>query len=129
MVPWYVSAIVVPYCGCLPSVPWDPTRVASVGGPRGEEFVQLAQRLNGSRTAPVHVGHRQFYRADYAVHKTATWSAHVRMFSTRSINTECIAHENKQGRHMGEGVTLTYVRVRRACACLWYSVDLSAVEW
>ncbi len=93
-------------------VPWAPSTVASVGGRRGAEFVQLAQRLNHTRAQPLRAGHRQFFRADYAVHRTDNWSAHVRTFSTRTLNTECIAHENKQGRHLGAGVTLTCVSSR-----------------
>jgi len=90
------------------TIPWDPATVAAVGGPRADEFAQLARRLNHSRSAPLSVGHRQFFRGDYAVHRTETWSVHVRTFSTRTINTECIAHENKQGKHLGAGVTFVY---------------------
>lgn len=89
-------------------VPWDPALLATVGGARGAEFAQLARRLNHSRTTPLATGHRQFYRGDYAVHRESTWSAHVRTFSTRTINTECIAHENKLGKHLGAGATFLY---------------------
>lgn len=78
--------------------------------------LSLAHRLSGAasdrnQNVSVSTTHavRAFWKADYIV---STWengyTNTLRMFSDRTLNTECIAEENTRGKHMGAGALYTY---------------------
>jgi hypothetical protein len=52
---------------------------------------------------------RVFWKSDYVVHKGADYTVTLRMVSNRTLNTECIAHENRHGKHLGAGAMFWYV--------------------
>ncbi|EGD79387.1 hypothetical protein PTSG_09797 [Salpingoeca rosetta] len=53
-----------------------------------------------------------FYDSDYVVHHRPTFFASVRMFSNRTINTECVNSENLRGRDLADAVLNVYVTGR-----------------
>lgn len=59
---------------------------------------------NASAPAAAAPGHWHYWTSDYAVHKRAGWSAHLRMFSTRTAPTECGNGENLLGMYEAAGV-------------------------
>eukprot|EP00051_Salpingoeca_urceolata_P035953 m.32148 g.32148 ORF g.32148 m.32148 type:complete len:778 (-) comp9953_c0_seq2:121-2454(-) len=78
--------------------------------PNAPEFSAFLDRLKGD--APVGSVNKHFYDSDYIVHHRPSFSVTVRMFSNRTINTECINDENKQGRTLADGLTATYITGR-----------------
>ncbi|WP_194244056.1 polysaccharide lyase family 8 super-sandwich domain-containing protein [Nonomuraea phyllanthi] len=72
--------------------------LASAGGPRADELRAFA----GGALPPQ--GTRAFWRSDYlAVHRP-TWSAAVKLSSTRTALSECCNDEGLRGRHLCDGV-------------------------
>jgi carotenoid cleavage dioxygenase-like enzyme len=70
--------------------------------PRGQELMAFGQCLyNASAcTRPSQTHH--FFDSDYLVHQRANATVTLRMFSNRTINTECVNDENLQGRDLGK---------------------------
>lgn len=102
--------------------------------PRWPEFMALARRLNGSTPAPPAeefesetgalgvgigicerpggpgCGSKVFHLADYVVHAGPGFTVTLKMTSNRTMNTECIAGENKKARHLGHGTRFIHKR-------------------
>eukprot|EP00039_Didymoeca_costata_P029966 m.27288 g.27288 ORF g.27288 m.27288 type:complete len:1346 (-) comp7881_c0_seq2:208-4245(-) len=76
---------------------------------KGKYFAEkLSQRLNGRPTILTN-SNRMFWKADYMIHSSSIgFTVTMRMFSTRTLNTECIAEENTKGKHMGAGSVYLY---------------------
>ena len=55
---------------------------------------------------------RSFWKADYAVFRGPFGFATLKTFSTRTLNTECIANENRKGRHLGASTLWLYPPLR-----------------
>ena len=82
--------------------------------PRQEEYRDwlrsLAPAPAGEREAsPTLVGNRHYWRSDYMVHHRPGWTASVRMFSDRLINTELVNAEGKKSHHLADGANLLYL--------------------
>ncbi|KAF9015214.1 polysaccharide lyase family 8 protein [Cyathus striatus] len=56
------------------------------------------------------VGNRMFYANDYMVHRGTKYVTTVKMFSSRTKNTECTNSQNPLGFHLADGVVYTYQR-------------------
>lgn len=89
---------------------WDPALLRQIGGDRQKSLDALAARLDGTSHIPVNLGDKHFWKSDYHVYRALSgrYSVSVRTYSNRSLNTECIAHENKLGKHLGTGSTFLY---------------------
>ncbi|KAI0078908.1 polysaccharide lyase family 8 protein [Panus rudis PR-1116 ss-1] len=55
-------------------------------------------------------GNRMFYANDYMVHRGPGYVTSVKMFSTRTQNTECLNGQNQFGFHLSDGTVYTYIR-------------------
>ncbi|GLB36185.1 putative polysaccharide lyase family 8, N terminal alpha-helical domain [Lyophyllum shimeji] len=55
-------------------------------------------------------GNRMFYANDYMVHRGHNYVSTVKMFSSRTQNTECVNSQNPLGFHLADGAVHTYVR-------------------
>ncbi|KAL9716212.1 hypothetical protein Ac2012v2_000658 [Leucoagaricus gongylophorus] len=55
-------------------------------------------------------GNRMFYDNDYMVHRGKSYVSTVKMFSTRTQNTECINSQNPFGFHLSDGAHYTYLK-------------------
>lgn len=65
---------------------------------RSSEIQQYAARIYGAQPRPPPlVLNRLYYDSDYMVHHRAAYTATVRVFSNRTINSECVNTENLQG--------------------------------
>eukprot|EP00937_MAST-01D_sp_MAST-1D-sp2_P000711 g711.t1 len=113
-------------------ITWPPGMFASLprSMPRRAELLALGARLNGSHASAAiapPAGSRHFWKADYFVHRMAprrtvgqakatdpssAATLTLRMTSTRTLNTECIAHENTQGKHLGHGALFLHAAAR-----------------
>lgn len=81
---------------------------------RASEIQDFAHRIYGTQPAPPPlVLNRLYYDSDYMVHHRAAYTATVRFFSNRTINSECVNTENLQGEE-GGGME---VCVAGRCAC------------
>ncbi|KAK7058939.1 hypothetical protein VNI00_001563 [Paramarasmius palmivorus] len=54
-------------------------------------------------------GNRFFYVNDYMVHRGENYLSTVKMFSTRTQNTECTNSQNPLGFHLADGVHYNYI--------------------
>ncbi|KAF7964854.1 hypothetical protein HWV62_2113, partial [Athelia sp. TMB] len=55
-------------------------------------------------------GNRMFYDNDYMVHRGPGYITTVKMFSTRTQNTECTNSQNPFGFHLSDGTVYTYLQ-------------------
>ncbi|OBZ79298.1 Chondroitinase-AC, partial [Grifola frondosa] len=55
-------------------------------------------------------GNRMFYNNDYMVHRGPGYVTTLRMYSSRTKNTECTNLENPLGFHLADGVLYTYLQ-------------------
>ncbi|KXN89990.1 Chondroitinase-AC [Leucoagaricus sp. SymC.cos] len=56
------------------------------------------------------IGNCMFYDNDYMVHRGKNYVSTVKMFSTRTENTECVNSQNPLGFHLADGVHYTYLQ-------------------
>ncbi|KZP04685.1 polysaccharide lyase family 8 protein, partial [Athelia psychrophila] len=56
------------------------------------------------------VGNRMFYANDYMVQRGSGYVTTVKMYSTRTKNTECTNSENPLGFHLSDGTVYTYLQ-------------------
>nr|VWO96784.1 Hyaluronate lyase (EC (Hyaluronidase) (HYase) [Ganoderma boninense] len=54
-------------------------------------------------------GNRMFYANDYMVHRGNGYVTTLKMFSSRTLNTECINSENPFGFHLSDGTLYTHM--------------------
>ncbi|KAK0465141.1 polysaccharide lyase family 8 protein [Desarmillaria tabescens] len=55
-------------------------------------------------------GNRMFYTNDYMVHRGEQYVSTLRMFSSRTKNTECTNSQNPFGFHLSDGALYTYLK-------------------
>jgi chondroitin AC lyase len=85
----------------------SPFFLSQVPGPRASEFKDFASWLQTGK--PAWTGSHVFWKGDYVTHRASRFDASVRMFSTRTLNSECVNDEGKLSLHMADGVTNYYV--------------------
>lgn len=73
-----------------------------IGAPRKSEFINFRKHLQGNADGAL-TGDKHFWVSDYHTHRTAGYSASVRMWSTHTNGTEEIHGENIQGRYLPYG--------------------------
>ncbi|KAF8807439.1 polysaccharide lyase family 8 protein [Phlegmacium glaucopus] len=56
------------------------------------------------------IGNRMFYANDYMVHRGRNYVSTLKMYSSRTRNTECTNSQNPKGFHLSDGVLHTYLR-------------------
>ncbi|GJJ11953.1 hypothetical protein Clacol_006191 [Clathrus columnatus] len=55
------------------------------------------------------LGNRMFWNNDYMVQRGTNYTTTLRLYSTRTHNTECLNSQNPFGFHLADGTTYTYV--------------------
>ncbi|KAG6879694.1 hypothetical protein C0992_012541 [Termitomyces sp. T32_za158] len=55
-------------------------------------------------------GNRMFFTNDYMVHRGSNYVTSVKMYSSRTKNTECTNSQNPFGFHLSDGTVYTYLR-------------------
>ncbi|KAJ7103495.1 polysaccharide lyase family 8 protein [Mycena belliarum] len=55
-------------------------------------------------------GNRMFYNSDYMVHRGSQYVTTLKMYSTRTTNTECTNSANPFGFHLSDGALRTYLQ-------------------
>ena len=89
------------------AVPLRPSNLPSI---HHQAALSLARRLDGHSSVGKNAEVRAFWKGDYLVFRGAGYGATLRMLSDRTLNTECIAKENRRGRHLGTGAIFLYRR-------------------
>ncbi|KAF6765934.1 chondroitin AC lyase [Ephemerocybe angulata] len=75
-----------------------------------KRFGNLLQGASMSSANPgTLVGNKMFFANDYMVHRGSNHITTLKMYSTRTDNTECINDQNKEGFHLSDGTMYTYV--------------------
>ena len=91
-------------------VGWDPVLFAALPRtmPRWQELQQFSNFLQGKPSPPRPPLLHHFHKADYLLFRQPHYTLTVKVTSNRSMNTECIAVENRRGRHLGQGTVYVY---------------------
>ncbi|RDB19288.1 Chondroitinase-AC [Hypsizygus marmoreus] len=74
------------------------------------DFENSLSDRSSSANAGNLVGNRMFYTNDYMVHRGQNYVSTIKMWSSRTRNSECINSQNPLGFHLADGVTYTYLR-------------------
>ncbi|PFH54509.1 polysaccharide lyase family 8 protein [Amanita thiersii Skay4041] len=69
---------------------------------------QLSQDVPNANAGSL-TGNRMFYTNDYMVHRGRNYVSTMKMYSSRSKNTECTNSQNPLGFHLSDGVLHTYL--------------------
>ncbi|KAI8059771.1 galactose mutarotase-like domain-containing protein [Thamnidium elegans] len=73
----------------------------------------ITDRLNAPHTGDANqgdlVGTRYFYNADYMVHRAPNYVTTMKMYSSRTINSECLNVQNPFGFHLSDGSIFNYL--------------------
>ncbi|KAJ6647176.1 Chondroitinase-AC [Pseudolycoriella hygida] len=100
-----------------------------------EKFQEIVGRLNsGSNVNPGGlIGTRFFPVSDYMVHRGLNYVVTLKMFSTRTTNSECNNDQNPFGFHLSDGVIYTYKNGHEYTdiygAWNWYLTPGSTVDY
>ncbi|KAJ8522569.1 hypothetical protein ONZ45_g911 [Pleurotus djamor] len=90
------------------------TRVMELGQGWGSQtLIKFSQRFSqtgSNANAATLFGNRMFYANDYLVHRGSNYVTSVKMFSKRTVNTECTNTQNPLGFHLSDGVVHTYLQ-------------------
>ncbi|KAF9522787.1 polysaccharide lyase family 8 protein [Crepidotus variabilis] len=77
--------------------------------PSISSFASALQTITSSANAGSVVGNRMFFTNDYMVHRGPNYVSTLKMYSTRTLNTECVNAQNPYGFHLSDGALYTYV--------------------
>ncbi|CAL1695908.1 unnamed protein product [Somion occarium] len=71
-------------------------------------FLALSQNTTDANAGGL-TGNRMFYANDYMVHRGPGYMTSVKMFSSRTQNTECLNGQNLAGFHLSDGTVYTHL--------------------
>ncbi|KAG6842627.1 hypothetical protein C0991_000154 [Blastosporella zonata] len=78
-------------------------------------------------------GNLMFFTNDYMVHRGYNYVTTLKMFSTRTLNTECTNSQNPFGFHLADGTVYTYLRGDEyediSVAWDWYLIPGTTVDY
>ncbi|KAH9918355.1 polysaccharide lyase family 8 protein [Epithele typhae] len=91
----------------------NTTLLAELGQLWGSDIISSAASQLTSDTDNANVGsmngNRMFYDNDYMVHRGDGYVTTLRMYSSRTANTECVNVQNTVGFHLADGTVYTYL--------------------
>ncbi|KIY71594.1 polysaccharide lyase family 8 protein [Cylindrobasidium torrendii FP15055 ss-10] len=99
-----------------------------------QKFASIADQNNmdGANAGKVY-GNRMYYANDYMVQRGAGYVSTLKMYSSRTKNTECTNTQNPFGFHLSDGVMYTYQRGNEyediAAAWDWELIPGSTVDY
>ncbi|KIY52561.1 polysaccharide lyase family 8 protein [Fistulina hepatica ATCC 64428] len=73
-------------------------------------FASSLSTPSGNANAGSLIGNKMFYANDYMVHRGANYVTTLKMYSSRTQNTECTNSQNPLGFHLSDGTTYTYLQ-------------------
>jgi len=74
-----------------------------------EVYNNLVEPTNAANTGKI-IGNRNFYSNDYMVQRGPGYVSTLKMYSTRTKNTECVNSQNPLGFHLADGTLYTYLQ-------------------
>ena len=84
--------------------------MAGFDGPDQQVLQSAADRLEAGDDKSAPVGNRQYWLSDYMAHRQANYFASVRMYSTRTLDTDGLTNgENRKTHHIADGATCLMV--------------------
>lgn len=96
--------------GAAYSLPNVVATLATEPTPRQSELREFAKDLKNSSGVSVLQGNRHFWTSDYMVHRRTGYLTSVKMFSTRTLNSELVNGEGLKSAHLSDGVNFIYRR-------------------
>ncbi|CAK5268181.1 unnamed protein product [Mycena citricolor] len=89
------------------------TKIEQLGAEWGSaaltDFSSSLSQGSSSANAGSLVGNRMFFNNDYMVHRGAGYVSTLKMYSSRTRNTECTNLANPLGFHLSDGALRTYI--------------------
>ncbi|KAH8102633.1 polysaccharide lyase family 8 protein [Cristinia sonorae] len=96
------------------SIKINITQIRELGEEWDSDVLTLAYAALSTNTTNANVGsvsgNRMFFANDYMVHRGPGYVTSVRMYSTRTKNTECLNNQNPLGFHLSDGTVYTYMQ-------------------
>lgn len=81
-------------------------QLAAADATRTDEYVGALDRIRNEAKSSQLIGNRNFWEADFMVHRRPEFYTSVRMLSNRTVNTDHWHHgEGLRSHHLGEGTT------------------------
>lgn len=87
------------------------------------DFATQLSSTSSSANAGDLKGNRMFYANDYMVHRGEGYVSSVKMYSKRTLNTECVNSQNPLGFHLSDGALYTYLKGNE------YEDIAAAMDW
>ncbi|KAG1105926.1 hypothetical protein G6F42_016907 [Rhizopus arrhizus] len=91
----------------------DKVEASAEGWEKEADVLAITDRLQAPSTDDANqgdlVGTRYFYNSDYMVHRGSTYVVTMKMYSTRTINSECLNVQNPYGFHLSDGAIHNYI--------------------
>ncbi|KAI8060631.1 chondroitin AC/alginate lyase [Gilbertella persicaria] len=91
----------------------DKIKQSAKGADTEEQMAEITDRLKAPSTEDANqgnlVGTRYFYNSDYMVHRTPDYVTTFKMYSSRTINSECLNVQNSLGFHLSDGALYNYL--------------------
>ncbi|KAI7894163.1 galactose mutarotase-like domain-containing protein [Mucor mucedo] len=95
------------------AIDFNKVEKTSQGWDTEESFDAITDRLNAPHVDDANqgdlVGTRYFYNADYMVHRAPNYITTLKMYSSRTINSECLNAQNPFGFHLSDGAIFNYL--------------------
>ncbi|KAL7315932.1 hypothetical protein PS15m_005092 [Mucor circinelloides] len=91
----------------------NKVEASAEGWEKEADVLAITDRLQAPSTDDANqgdlVGTRYFYNSDYMVHRGPTYVVTMKMYSTRTINSECLNVQNPYGFHLSDGAIYNYI--------------------
>ena len=91
---------------------WSPEVLRALPAPTAalrSQYAALAARIEGTRGALAPTALTYFWNADYLLQRRPRYAVALRLVSSRTLNSECVANENMRGLHLGTGATFVHL--------------------
>ncbi|KAH7915793.1 polysaccharide lyase family 8 protein [Hygrophoropsis aurantiaca] len=96
-------------------------------------FYESLSKNTSNANAGELTGNRMFFDSDYMVTRGPGYVTSLKMYSNRTLNTECVNSQNLLGFHLSDGVTYTYLEGNEyediAAAWDWNLIPGSTVDY
>ncbi|KAI8646698.1 chondroitin AC/alginate lyase, partial [Parasitella parasitica] len=95
------------------SIDLNKVEESAEGWEKEDDIAAITNRLQAPSTDDANqgdlVGTRYFYNADYMVHRGPSYVVTMKMYSSRTINSECLNVQNPFGFHLSDGAIHNYL--------------------
>ncbi|KAI7902961.1 galactose mutarotase-like domain-containing protein [Cokeromyces recurvatus] len=95
------------------AINFDSVAESAEGWSKQGVIDSIVNRLESPSTGDANqgdlVGTRYFYNADYMIHRAPNYVTTMKMYSSRTVNSECLNNQNPYGFHLSDGAIYNYL--------------------